>query len=345
MSVTKSNSRYTNIAQREKILQLHNEGYTQKEIARLLFLSPSTVNLWINRLGDLNAKKKTGRPRKTTVYQDNAIYTFSRRDPFLPATDINRRLELNLSHQTVRNRLIEKGLKNYKPPTKPFLEKKHKDKRLEFAKLYINWSPDRWENVLFADEKIFQSFGNGNIRVWRPKLSRWDDSNDYLNITRFHESVFNTRKKSGRFSISIWGCIGLKNNIHLVKIKNMNHKYFIKEICENYLKHDNDNAYLLQDKASVHTARAAQRWYQENNITVLKWPSYSPDLNPIENFWAKMEYMTRNRNPTSREHLWNIVHDTFEEIVADEEYIKNLVRSMPKRLEAVIEGEGNLTKY
>lgn len=345
MSVTKSNSRYTNIIQREKILQLHNEGYTQKEIAQLLFISPSTVNLWINRLGDLNSKKKTGRHRKTTVYEDNAIYILSKKDPFLPATDINRKLELKVCHQTVRNRLTEKGLKNCKPSTKPFLTEVHRKKRMEFAHRYIHWTPEKWEKVFIADEKVFQSFGNGFQRVWRPKLSRWDESKDSINITRFHESVLNSRKKSSRFSVAIWGCIGLKNVIHLIKIKHLDHKYFIKEICKKFLTHDYENAYLLHDKSPIHTAKAAQRWFEENNITVLKWPPYSPDLNPIENLWAKMEYITRNRNPTSREHLWNIVHDTFQEIVTDEEYIKKLVQSMPKRLNDVIEAKGNFTKY
>lgn len=342
--MSQCNSRYTSISQREKILQLHNEGYTQKEIAQLLFLSPATVNLWINRLGDINSKKQTGRPRKTTVYDDDAIYELSRKDPFLPATDINRKLELNVSHQTVRNRLIEKGLKNCKPSTKPFLTEEHLKKRLEFALRYVHWTPEKWEKVFIADEKNFQSFGNAFQRVWRPKLSRWGES-DYITIRRYHESVLNNRKKSGRFSISIWGCIGLKNHIHLIKVKHLEHKYFIKEICEKFLKHDYDNAYLLHDNAPVHTAKAAKQWYEENNITVLKWPPNSPDLNPIENLWGKMEYMTKNRNPTSREHLWDIVQDAFQEIVADEEYIKNLVRSMPKRLNDVIEAKGNFTKY
>lgn len=349
MSGTKSTSKYTDITQREKILQLHDEGYTQKEIARLLFISPATVNLWINRRGDLTTKTKTGRRRKTTVDQDDAIYSLSVKDPFLPATDINRKLELNISHQTVRNRMVEKGLKNCKPSTKPFLSQVHKTKRLEFAHTYIHWTPEKWENVFVADEKVFQSFGNGSQRVWRPKLNRWDksdDDDDDNKITRFHESVLNYHKTSKRFSIPIWGCIGLKNHIHLIKISHLEHKYFIREILNVYLKHDTDKAYLLHDKSPIHTAKAVKEWYKNNNITVLEWPPYSPDLNPIENLWGKMEYMTRNRNPTSREHLWNIVYDTYQEIITnDEDYIKNLVRSMPKRLEDVIKAEGNFTKY
>lgn len=345
MSVAQSKSRYTNISQREKILDLHDKGYTQKEIAQFLFISPSTVHFWLHRHGDLNPKKKTGRHRKTTIEEDNAIYVLCKKDPFLPATDINRKLELSVSPQTVRNRLIEKGLINCKPSTKPFLSEVHKTKRLEFAHRYVHWTPEQWEKVFIADEKVFQSFGYGCQRVWRPKLSRWDESKEYTNVTRFHESVLNNRKTSNRFSVAIWGCIGLKNNIHFIKIKHLEHKYFIREICENFLKHDFDNAYLLHDNSPIHTAKAAQRWYEENNITVLKWPPYSPDLNPIENLWAKMEYMTRNRNPTSREHLWDMVHDTFQEIVANKDYIKKLVHSMPKRLNDVIEAHGNFTKY
>lgn len=340
-------TRHTNLQMRKEIIKLHNQGYNQREIARRVGVSIATVNLWVNRHGSLESIQKTGRLRKTTTGQDKEIYLMSQNDPFLAATDINRYLKLNVCAQTVRNRLQEQGLRNFKAPQKPFLLETHKQRRLEFAEKYHLWSADKWEKIAcFADEKTFQSFGKGITRVWRPKLTRWDEkSRDPNMITRFNQSVISEYKVSGRFSISLWGCIGKLNQLHRVTIKRLNHNYFINDILDVYMPIDDDEFLLVHDNAPIHTAKNVKKWLSERNIKTIEWPAYSPDLNPIENLWSRMEYLTRNRTPTSTENLWNIVRQAYEEISNDKDYIQTLVRSMPKRLAEVLRVHGNVTKY
>lgn len=341
----KRHTRHTNIQMRKDILKLHSEGYNQREIARKLGVSPATVNLWVNRDGNLESLQKTGRFRKTTPEQDNEMYLMSQNDPFLSATDINRYLTLNICAQTVRNRLSERGLRNCKAPQKPFLLETHKERRMEFAAKYHHWSPDQWEAAAcFADEKTFQSFGNGIARVWRPKLTRWKPRDPNI-VTRFDQSVIRERKVSGRFSVSLWGCIGKLNCLHRVTTGRLNHEHFISEILNVYIPTDDDEFLLVQDNAPIHTAKNVRKWLSERNIRTIEWPAYSPDLNPIENLWGRIEYLTRNRMPNSNENLWDIVNQTYKEITNDNAYIKNLVRSMPKRLAEVLRVQGNVTKY
>lgn len=336
--------RYTDIVNREKILELHDAGYKQREIAKYVNVSPSTVNLWINRLGNVESYKRTGRKRKTTKIDDNNIYATSTQNPFLPATYINKQLSLNVSAQTIRNRLMEQGLQNYKAPQKTELKEHHKNKRLEFAYRYMHWSADKWESVCFADEKVFQSFGLSHFRVWRPRLSRWK-KNPSQNITRFHESVIATNKYSGRFSISVWGCIGKINHLHVIKVKHLNAIYFRRNILNKYIPKNEEDFILVHDNSPIHTAIIIKEWLERNNITVLEWPAYSPDLNPIENLWSRLEYLTQDRKPSSKEELWDIIKDTYDRIIENDSYIKKLVRSMPNRLQDVIKAEGNVTKY
>jgi transposase len=45
---------------------------------------------------------------------------------------------------------------------------------------------------------------------------------------------------------------------------------------------------LMQDGPPGHSAQYTRQELQERGITVITWPAYSPDLNPIETLWNKM---------------------------------------------------------
>ena len=73
------------------------------------------------------------------------------------------------------------------------------------------------------------------------------------------------------------------------------------------------------------------------------WPPNSPDLNIIENVWA---YVQAKVNSMGCHTFEEFKDDVITEIRAvPKQYITKLYKSLPKRMAAVIEGEGGKTKY
>ena len=113
---------------------------------------------------------------------------------------------------------------------------------------------------------------------------------------------------------------------------------------------------FMQDNASTHKARIVQEWLQqwaaENNVTLIHWPAYSPDLNPIENLWKLLKEAIHKHNPEladlpknnrSLYLLQKAAVEQWEDL--KEEILHNLTLSMQRRLAAVIAADGWYTKY
>ena len=62
--------------------------------------------------------------------------------------------------------------------------------------------------------------------------------------------------------------------------------------------------YFQQDGAPCHIARMAKRWLGEQDIQpICPWSGSSPDLNPIENWWAVLKKKVSALKPTSHQDL------------------------------------------
>lgn len=95
-----------------------------------------------------------------------------------------------------------------------------------------------------------------------------------------------------------------------------------------------DNFIFQQDGASCHTAKSTQTWLRNNNITVLDWPSSSPDLNIIETVWHKMKKELRENPQRTVADLRAKLQQIWDNFSIED--CQRLADSMPARINAVI---------
>lgn len=95
----------------------------------------------------------------------------------------------------------------------------------------------------------------------------------------------------------------------------------------------------------MHKSALTTQWINRNHLEVLNAPVNSPDLNPIENLWAKMVYGWTKIFPRTKATLENHVVQCSENGRNDPQYFERLYDSMPVRMAAVIQNNGGMTKY
>ncbi len=98
-----------------------------------------------------------------------------------------------------------------------------------------------------------------------------------------------------------------------------------------------------QDNDPKHTAKITKEWLHNNSVTVLEWPSQSPDLNPIEHLWRDLKMAVHQRLPSNLTELERICKEEWQRIPKSR--CEKLVASFPKRLMAVLNQKGASTKY
>ena len=103
------------------------------------------------------------------------------------------------------------------------------------------------------------------------------------------------------------------------------------------------NFRFMHDNAPCHKAKLISNWMREENIQCEEWLPQSPDLNPIENIWDYMETKLEKMPSTTVSELWETLQEIWRSIPS--EVILNLVRSMPRRVQAVLKAKGGHTKY
>lgn len=332
---------YLNEVQRAQVATKIESGSYPSIVAEEFQISKSTAlriyRKWRNE-ARVNRNIGSGRPKISNAEHDALLCNVLRRNPFESAVTATNISNFPGTVRTARRRLQESGLRNYSAARAPFLTQIHKEARIGFSLEFMVNGMDFWNRVIFSDEKTFQSYYDGRMRVYRPQNMR------------HNEKYTHKIKKSGHFSINVWACISYNGRGAICRLQNrLNGDAYIN-ILENilvpYARNNYQNNFIFQqDNCRAHTCIATRNWFEENHIEVLPWPANSPDLNPMENLWGimtKKNYNSNFRAHTSEE-LWQQIVTCWEAL--DLAHVQNLITSMPKRLEEIIKENGSKIKY
>ena len=143
--------------------------------------------------------------------------------------------------------------------------------------------------MLFSDESRFRlTRCDGRLRVW----ARIGE--------RHREGLVQEVDRFGGGSDMVWAGISFNTRTDLVNVPGrMNAARYIEDILANHVVPAGaliDPRFLFQhDNARPHIAGQTIQFLRDHQIPVMVWPALSPDLNPIENLWDKLDRKIRDR--------------------------------------------------
>ena len=310
-----------------------------KKIAKKLRKDKSTISKAYSRMkrrGNSLGKSGSGRPRITWKNDDKRLVVTQKRDPFISTPTLQETLNLKCSTKTISRRLGNAGLRSFFTKKKPFISEKNRKKRLLWARKYRHWTTTQWKRVLFTDESPFTIRYQPRLRVWRPEGQGCNP--------RYSKGTVKHSKK-----INVWGGFSYNGVGKLYRVKGILEQKQMHQILIRQMKPSLKRlvglkeGILQQDNHPKHTSKKCQNYLKKQKINVLPWPSQSPDLNPIENLWTKINVDCKDRKCKNEDELFEVLKKAWNEL--DKNYLESLVNSMPARCEAVIKSNGWPTKY
>jgi transposase len=348
----RTNRRETSPGKREAIWALYKAGHSIASISTLEDIPPSTARSIINRRlkrneDDFTNLPRSGAPQILSIRAKRALVRHAAKNPRegLQSLQTPSKSASYIGVDLVRKTLKEAGKVKRKPRKKPFLKPAHKKVRFLWCRVQRR-SKRRWDRVCWSDEATFEV----------------GEDTSLFYVTRgvgikeaYKEEFLKPSFKSGRTAVGVWSCFMGTEMGPLVIIEKggrMTGKKYLETLKDHFVPFYErmrakygDEVVMQQDNAPWHTAKVCQRYLEEHNVQLLRWPPQSPDLTPIENVWA----WVKKRISRERHNIRNVAAMELQLMIQwpriDPEYLAKLNASMPDRIQDCIKNRGGSTKY
>lgn len=345
-----SRSRRYTIEERSQMVGMDKVGTPVEKIAKEFGAKRDTVINILKKYsetGSVQDRHRSGAPRKTSKREDRHMYNHLRNNPGTSSREMARDIaptfaEKKFTEKTVQRRAKEWGLKPYVARKKPLLSATQMEKRFKWAEEHLEWTVEDWKRVAFSDETplcLFQSYGRKYI---------WVFPGEQLLDKNVNKTV-----KHGGGKIQIWGIFSYWGAGPLYRINGiMDGQKYRQILIHNMAPHVKDlegktgiEIIFQHDNDPKHTSKVVRNYLNNKQMSVLSWPSQSPDLNPIENAWRqlKQRIANRQRKAANLDDVFEIAQEEWNNIALSS--FQTLIESMPRRVEACYKAKGAHTKY
>jgi hypothetical protein len=362
-----SNPRYRTFSNtRSCIIFLRKEeGWTWKKILRRTGAKERTAKRWFSEweaTGKIDDIKRGphGKSKRTprVISLVKAHMKGKKNRSLRTCGAFLERKSFKLDRRTIRRILREDlRLHPYRKRIRPKLSDVHKRKRVAFAQAQLDTGDD-WMDTAFTDEKRFSMEPYPN----KKNDIIWDDQPD-------DDKHYTPRSKYEGQSVEVWGAITPYGKPKLVFIerkyvggpdgKQYKKKFGKEDFTAKILKKRLPALKRIfeasgtpdwrpqQDGDSKHTSNLVQHYLRDNTPRYTnknEWPPNSPDLSIIENVWSVMDTELRKKNIRTAAGLKRAIRRIWNDKIT-QSYIQTLYDSLPRRWQAVLDSNGEATKY
>lgn len=132
---------------------------------------------------------------------------------------------------------------------------------------------------MFTDECTFKSGAKTRTFCKRTKDQR--TNSNFMSIIPIENHTVN-----------VWGCMTGDYKFHVYRVdQHFNsalYAYQIRRVALPMIReaYQGNSFIFQQDNVPIHKTKRMDKLFSEENVEVMTWPPYSPDLSPIENLWA-----------------------------------------------------------
>lgn len=297
------------------------------------------MRLWIERWEQersVKDKERSGRPRCTAEEEDERIISLAEERKFITPKQIKNELKVDISAKTVRRRLDEVDLHGRVAKKEYVLEEEDISRRLSFADGYANWTVDDWSYVIFSDETHIEVFGRDRVWVQRPTGTAYEP--EYISQHMPHSE-----------RVSLWGCFCARGIGQAeIFVGKFDAEKYVDILQHNLIQtalhfYPSGPWWFQQDNAPQHKANVSKAWFHNHGVSLIDFPPYSPDLNPIENLWNIIKQRVERRLVHTVDEVERVLKEEWEAV--NTELLAQLVATMPARCQEVHNNRGHKAHY
>ena len=269
---------------------------------------------------------------------------------------------VGVSKSTVHSYLRKSGAKPYHRRKVQAMKPEHKEMRVKFAK----WALKQY-GVVVNGNTTWGKLVNTDFSAMVKKSGSLNTKNDIIWSRSREEAGELLEFAQQKFdeSFMVWGGISFKGLVP------SNAPVFVCDLKQSWTRLGNplgrgvnglmyahmittiavpavkqvygDRAVWQDDPATIHRTPAALEACSafKHRIPHEQQAPKMADIWPIENVWAILKQKVMEKEPKSKEDLKKVITRVWKEIDQDKELCRSLIRSIPRRLKAVIVLDGS----